>query len=64
MSSEKKLWTMPQLIVLTRGTPEERVLLQCKHKGSPANPTLNRHEGCKGEDINKNCAECEQHGVS
>jgi hypothetical protein len=30
---EKRKWTRPQLVVLTRGNPEEAVLSACKNGG-------------------------------
>ncbi len=45
MKAEKKPWSKPQLLVLGRGTPEERVLAHCKH--NPGGPiALNNH--CQG----------------
>jgi hypothetical protein len=40
MSSDKRRWTRPQLIVLARGTPEESVLLHCK--------TMNPNQAVEG----------------
>ena len=37
----KKLWTKPQLIVLTRGTPEESVLEHCKRIGDMSGAAIN-----------------------
>ncbi|MCU0666415.1 MAG: hypothetical protein MUF05_04920 [Candidatus Omnitrophica bacterium] len=34
MADKKKKWAVPQLIVLTRGRAEERVLLVCKNPPS------------------------------
>lgn len=36
---ERPRWQRPQLIVLTRGNPEEHVLLACKMVGSSAGPS-------------------------
>jgi hypothetical protein len=35
---EKRKWTRPQLLVLTRGKPEEMVLAGCKLVDSGADP--------------------------
>ena len=40
MSSAKMQWTKPQLIVLTRGMPEESVLSHCKTQ-NPNHPGIN-----------------------
>jgi hypothetical protein len=47
MTSEKKPWSQPQLIVLGRGAPEEAVLFNCKAAsfGSSSNA---HHGSCKG----------------
>ncbi len=34
MADKKKTWTEPELIVITRGRPEERVLGVCKNASS------------------------------
>jgi hypothetical protein len=41
MSTDKKPWIRPQLIVLGRGRPEEAVLITCKGQeiGQGAGPT-------------------------
>jgi hypothetical protein len=41
MPAIRKQWTKPQLIVLSKGTPEENVLVACKsatHAGEHASP--------------------------
>ena len=35
MSSRKRQWSKPQLVVLGRGKPEENVLAACKHGNGP-----------------------------
>jgi hypothetical protein len=38
---KKKPWKRPQLVVLGRGKPEERVLAVCKSEsGGPGNPSF------------------------
>ena len=60
MSSNKMQWTKPQLIVLTRGTPEESVLLHCKFIGAVATgiPVISAQTGCDSGPDNKNCGAC------
>ncbi len=63
MSENKKHWTKPQLIVLTRGTPEESVLTHCKRIGNQGEeePTSTRQLGCdQGEP--GNCSNCQARG--
>lgn len=59
-----KSWTKPQLIVLTRGTPEESVLTHCKKIGQfEALASLVAQEGCdKGS--NQNCGACQSRSGS
>lgn len=65
MANEKRLWTKPQLIVLTRGTPEENVLTHCKRIGNIGidNPTSTAQLGCDMGDIN-NCGNCQSRSGS
>ena len=50
-------WTKPQLIVLARGTPEERVLDDCKTAiTSGLAPALSNYTGCTGQTIP--CTDC------
>ena len=37
---EKKEWQKPELIILTRSTPEEAVLTACKVGGATTGPTM------------------------
>ncbi len=47
---EKKTnWAKPRLIILTRGKPEERVLLACKIIGL-VGPGYGSSDGCNGDD--------------
>ena len=38
MTIQNKPWSRPQLIVLARGRPEERVLQGCKHPSEKPGP--------------------------
>jgi hypothetical protein len=48
--SEKRAWIKPQLIILGRGTPEERALAACKvlGTGGPGEPGINACSGMGG----------------
>jgi hypothetical protein len=65
MDQQKKQWTKPQLIVLSRGTPEESVLLQCKQIGGSffATATALAQIGCDQGDPG-NCGACQSRGGS
>ncbi len=64
MSPEKKLWTKPQLIVLTRGTPDERVLEHCKRIGQfQSEANLESQDGCD-KGVNNNCGDCLSRSLS
>ena len=60
---EKKIWVMPELIVLVRSKPEEEVLAMCK-SGGPLGP------GAGPSTNNNNCtipgcgANCSAQSVS
>ena len=65
MLNKKMQWTKPQLIVLTRGTPEESVLEHCKrigdmHEGTPTNES---QVGCD-KGANENCGACQSRSGS
>jgi len=67
MSSHKKQWTKPQLIVLTRGTPQESVLTSCKTM-NPNRPfqgpaDLVQQDTC-AHGVTGNCRNCQSRGVS
>lgn len=63
----EKQWAQPQLIVLTRGMPEERVLLHCKtmNPNQPATgPTdLLYQDTCAGGPDYNNCRNCQARAV-
>lgn len=63
MPSNKLQWTRPQLIVLTRGTPEESVLLHCKTM-NPNLPATGRddllyQDTCAYGELKANCRNCQ-----
>jgi hypothetical protein len=59
MEETRMPWATPQLIVLSRGTPEESVLTHCKFIGAP--PTggadTRTQDGCNDVDA-ANCGAC------
>ncbi len=59
MSSRKIQWTKPQLIVLTRGTPEESVLKHCKgiHRRNLL-PDIVEQSNCS-DIVGTNCGACQ-----
>jgi hypothetical protein len=66
MSSKKERWTKPQLIVLSRGTADESVLLHCKrigHDVGEADPQSVGQTGCDyyqdPADPQQNCGACQ-----
>jgi len=60
MSNHRIHWIRPELVVLTRATPQERVLTDCKrigHTGLVDDATDTAQLGCdKGS--NDNCGAC------
>ena len=53
----KKVWNTPELIVLTRGRPQEQILYSCKGsimKGSAAR----YNAGCNARDEGVPCCNC------
>jgi hypothetical protein len=66
MSKARMGWTKPQLIVLTRGTPEERVLTHCKTM-NPNQPfqgpnDLIQQDTC-AHGVPGNCSNCQSRAV-
>jgi hypothetical protein len=58
MDTPKKVWEEPQLIVLSRGHPEESVLTGCKYIGAVGiYPTLASQDNCNN-DTTTNCGNC------
>lgn len=66
MTDTKKQWTRPQLIVLARGTPEERVLEHCKRIGAPTAtvPAPVGQQGCDFAQDDGNCGACQARASS
>ncbi len=58
--SKKVKWTKPQLIVLTRGTPEEAVLTHCKRidNSGPIVPQTVDQIGCDQGDVLSSDGKC------
>jgi hypothetical protein len=64
MDEQKKVWEEPQLIVLTRGTPEESVLTHCKLIGAiGVYPVLASQNNCN-DDTTANCGDCQSRSGS
>ena len=62
MTTDKKYWSQPQLIVLARGTPEESVLEGCKNNIKGAHGTANANASCQSQP---NCPQaCSQPALS
>jgi len=53
----KGLWARPQLVVLSRGDPQETVLITCKHScdKNVAGPDSN-YQGCEQSITCSNCS--------
>ena len=59
MSKPKVQWTQPQLIVLTRGMPEESVLTFCKLiEPGVVGASDNTQAGCQDIDSPSKCGSC------
>ncbi len=60
MPQAKTQWTTPQLIVLSRGTPEESVLTVCKYIGAGplGGPDTANQNGCNSP-ATTNCGNCQ-----
>lgn len=46
----KKQWQRPQLLILGRGAPEEKVLLACKYNGATLSGPLEKNN-CKQGNV-------------
>lgn len=57
MEQEVKLWTQPQLVILSRGRPEENILRTCKAWWFLTGPHGN-FRGCRREDDRDDDDEC------
>lgn len=60
---DKKTWTKPELISLTRCGPEEAVLAACKY-GSTLSDPVTVCVGCVGQVASYVCFECDQYTAS
>ena len=60
MAQAKMQWTTPQLIVLSKGTPEESVLTVCKYIGAGefGGPEGANQNGCN-DLTTGNCGNCQ-----
>jgi hypothetical protein len=66
MEKIEKVWETPYLVVLSRGRPDENVLLHCKrigNQGIQADATNTAQTGCDVGD-NKNCGACQSRSGS
>jgi hypothetical protein len=67
VSSAKMNWTKPQLIVLTRGTPEENVLAHCKtmnpNQAVQGSRDLIQQDTC-ASGVEGNCRNCQARAVT
>ena len=61
MSASQKHWFRPQVVVLGRGMPEERVLSHCKHRDHPIGPESAQQVDCGKQGAN-NCSNCSDRG--
>lgn len=65
MGLNKKHWNSPQLIILTRVSPEESVLTECKFIGADVagvnGPNTYFKDGCN-ENASGNCGTCLNRG--
>ena len=62
MAHHKKSWKQPQLIILSRGTPQESVLLHCKYIGDTAlrvEAVGVGQQGCDKSETDGNCGACQ-----
>jgi hypothetical protein len=57
MTAEKQTWRKPELVILVRHSPEENVLLGCKHPTAEGPPRA-------GSTKCSNVAECRASGKS
>lgn len=63
MEQQKKTWELPQLVVLTRGMPEESVFESCKaiHVPPGTGPELAKQDSC-AVGLQANCSNCKNRG--
>lgn len=61
MNQQNQVWETPQIISLSRGTPDESVLLHCKrigNDGTNADATSTAQTGCDASEV-ENCGNCQ-----
>jgi hypothetical protein len=64
METQKKVWEEPQLIVLSRGTPEESVLTHCKYISAIGYyPTAATQDNCNDVEATV-CGDCQSRSGS
>ena len=66
MGKQEKVWETPYLVVLSRGTPDESVLLHCKRIGNDGltdDATNTAQTGCD-KGANNNCGACQSRSGS
>ncbi len=64
MQQAKKVWEKPQMIILTRNTPEESVLTHCKVIGIGLGyPDSANQDGCNNT-ATTNCGNCQSRSGS
>ena len=56
--NKKEKWGKPKLIILTRGKPEESVLMACKVAGEAA--WQDERGGCQGTEAGAVCNLCSE----
>ena len=66
MEKPEKNWETPYLVVLSRGTPDENVLLHCKRIGNTGDLGTSTSTGQIGCDAGsgKNCGNCQSRSGS
>lgn len=60
----KRIWTTPQLIVLTRGRPEEVLTLQCKASGQAIGAARRDNKCDMTIGQGKPCGACQAENLS
>ena len=66
MKQQDKVWETPQIISLSRGTPDESVLTHCKridNTGPTTKPEISSQDGCDA-GIENNCGNCQSRSGS
>lgn len=58
----KTKWKTPELIILTKGQPEENILEQCKSVHGPASSTVYSVSGQNCKNFKGTCGACQAEG--